>query len=317
MKKFVLLALLLTVCSIYFLESNYRKQFNETSLPSIPSTKPNKKPENPVKLDVDNSIVNNKNSETILLTEQNSMTFRGPVTPESVANFQRAIITRSHSLKKDDIIYIVMDTPGGSVMDGAQMIDTVNALPQKIKSITIFAASMGFQFVQNFDERLITSSGVLMSHRASGGFRGEFGGDGKGELITQLNFIVKILKRFDDIAAGRMLIPTKEYQEMIRDEYWSFGQTAVDEGAADKVVKVICDKKLMEGTETLEISNMFFKSRASFSRCPLISSPISISNSFLTNDANKYQYFIDTLFTNKRKFVKEFIITDKYLDYLQ
>jgi ATP-dependent Clp protease, protease subunit len=318
MKNFIILALLLTAFSIYglqhqqkfFVEQPYEKKEHYSPAPTT-------KPLDVVNLDINILPVKKNKLDHVHLTDHNSLTFRGPVTSDSVASFSRKIMLKSASMKANDTIYVVMDTPGGSVIDGMQLIDTVTALPQDIKTITLFSASMGYQMVQNFNERLITEFGVLMSHRASGGFRGEFGGDGKGELISQLNFIIKILKKFDDIAAHRMQVDVKEYQELIRDEYWTLGQDAVNEGAADRVVKVTCDKTLLNAIDVVEMNTLFFKAKLNFSKCPLITSPINTNLSFTTKETKKYQYFIDTMFNDKRQFVKEFIINDNYKNYLQ
>lgn len=254
--------------------------------------------------------------EVITLTLKNTIVFRGPVTSASVAAFQKAVLEKSNQLSKKDTIYMVIDSPGGSVIDGNYLIDTVKALPQKVKSISIFSASMAFQMVQNFDERLITPSGTLMSHRASGGFEGEFGGDGKGELITRLNWILKILKAADENAAYRMKISLNDYQNLIRDEYWATGKDAVDDKSADRMVLLRCDEALLKKVDVVTVQSFFGKASLEFSGCPIITYPIQVNmqfDEFLPNNKKEeFERFINKLILDKRTFVKEFIVNNKF-----
>lgn len=251
--------------------------------------------------------------EVLTLSERNSIVFRGPVTSASVAAFQKAILEKSNQLPKDAVIYMVIDSPGGSVIDGNYLIDTVKSLPQKVKTITIFSASMAFQMVQNFEERLIIPSGTLMSHRASGGFKGEFGGDGKGELITRLNWILKILKAADENAAFRMKLSLNDCQNLIRDEYWATGKDAVSEKAADRLVLVKCDESLLNKQETVIIKSFFATATLTFSGCPVITYPLDVKMQFGNNATNKEEFetFINKLILDKRNFVKDYITTNK------
>src|SRR5690349_7507606 len=93
----------------------------------------------------------------VVLTDKNSVTLRGEVSDESV----NALIKTLRSLDTDKEvgkpIYLTVYSPGGSIQSGIELNDAVKGLRRPVKTITIFAASMGFQIVQNLDERLITN----------------------------------------------------------------------------------------------------------------------------------------------------------------
>lgn len=212
------------------------------------------------------------NADVLVLKDRNTVIFRGVVTPQKVAEIQIQLMVRAEGLAKDEVIYLVLDTPGGDIESGNQLIDTVRALPQKVKTVTVFAASMGFQFVQNMDERLILPSGVLMSHRARMGIQGEV----PGELLTRLNFFMNIIHALDVQAANRMGMSTEKYKELIRDEYWVNGQRAVKDRAADRLVVARCDKSL-SGTTKEFLGEIFgFKVFGQMSRCPLITGILGV-----------------------------------------
>jgi ATP-dependent protease ClpP protease subunit len=115
-------------------------------------------------------------AKVINLTEANSINFNNQFSGDFVAKKQIEAANKCYDNEGSDI-YVVLYTPGGSVQAGQLFFDTLNALPCNFHTITIFAASMGYQTVQNLKNRYILPSGILMSHRASlSGVRGEIGG---------------------------------------------------------------------------------------------------------------------------------------------
>ena len=192
-------------------------------------------------------------------------------------------------------IYVVLYTPGGSISAGQLLFDTLNALPCNFHTLTIFAASMGYQTVQNLGKRYVLPSGILMSHRASvSGLSGEIGGE--------LDQILKLLKDnvtdLNKIAAKRVGMSLQKYEEAISDELWLTANQAVEQNHADEVVTAICDKSLL-GTYTETVNTMFFgKFELEFSNCPLVVAPISVNGS---NRANSY---VTDFYTNTKKYVK-------------
>jgi ATP-dependent Clp protease protease subunit len=244
-------------------------------------------------------------AETIELTEKNSVLFRGVVDEESVAKVQVELIEKSKAGKD---LYLVLDTPGGSVIDGNMLIETIRGLPVKVSTVTIFAASMGFHIAQSLETRYITSNGTLMSHRAFMGMKGEV----PGEFLTRLNYYIRTLTRMDFTAAKRMGISLKQYQELIRDEYWVEGAEAVVDKAADKVVAVRCGAGL-DGTTKLEIPTFFGVITLTMSKCPLVTGPLSLDFSRIADEnlpaVNDY---IQTLFRNRMFFVEKYIKTNAY-----
>jgi len=211
--------------------------------------------------------------KTIELNKNNSINFNNAFTDEFVAKKQLEAMDVCFRNVGGDI-YITLYTPGGSISAGQLFFDTLNALPCNFHTITVFAASMGYQTVQNLGKRYILPSGVLMSHRASvSGLSGEIGGE--------LNSIIKNLEdnvtELEEVSAKRIGITLEEYREEIRDELWLTAKTAIKKNHADKVVLVTCDRTL-KGTYN-EIYRTFFGNfRVKFSKCPIIVAPISIES---------------------------------------
>jgi ATP-dependent Clp protease protease subunit len=174
---------------------------------------------------------------------------------------------------KTRAIYLVLDTPGGSVTSGLAFIDVIKSLNVKVHTITIFAASMGYQIAQELGTRYITPSGTLMSHRGSvGGISGQV----PGELNSRLAHIQAILDGMSERAAKRVRMSKKDYDAAIVNELWVFGQQAVSTHHADIVANVTCSEKLVQGTYTEEVSTLFGPVTLVFSKCPLVSYPVRI-----------------------------------------
>lgn len=210
-------------------------------------------------------------AEKIVLTEQNCIVFNQAVSTEYVSKKTMEILKKALSAKE---LYLVLDTPGGSVTAGLNFIDMIKSLNIKVHTITIFAASMGYQMVQELGNRYITPSGTLMSHRGSvGGISGQV----PGELNTRVNHIQDVLDGMSKRASSRVGMSKKDYDAAIINELWVFGQQAVDQKHADSVVDVTCSPELVEGSYSESISTIFGEVHLTFSKCPLVSFPLSFS----------------------------------------
>lgn len=245
--------------------------------------------------------------QVLVLTKENTLSFEEVVTPESVAKFQDQLQTMSNKLDKNAEITVVLYTPGGDVVAGMQLIDSVRAVPQKVNTLTVFSASMGFHFVQGMGDRMILPSGTLMSHRAKGGMEGEF----DGSLDVRIKAIYRKTDYLSSIAAYRMGRTLPEYKDLIRDEYWKNGQDAVDDNSADKVVLARCDDSL-SGTYDKIMYTMFGPITLVMSNCPLITSPLDYKI-----EEESLSTFFHMYYERPDDFLHEFIINGKYHEFIK
>lgn len=250
-------------------------------------------------------------TQIIELTDTNSVVMDQVYSNDSVALVMLELARVSALTPRNKPIYLVLNTPGGSVDAGLSLISFAKALPQEIKTLSIFSASMGFQTAQNLGERLVLPSSTVMSHRATFGLKGE----AHGELFQQLAYTMQILDGLDNTAAFRMGITYKQYQTLIADQYWANGPHAVEDKSADRLVLAKCSKDLLNGTKTINVETMFGAFGVVVSKCPLITGILKVTAPAkeLTNEdlatANQY---VHTMFVDKKAFVHDYILTNKF-----
>lgn len=229
--------------------------------------------------------------QTIVLTSKNTIALTDQVSDESAAKVFLEAMELDVNLSKGTPINLVLYTPGGSVQAGLELMQNLNSLGRPINTITIFAASMGFQLVQNLGERQILSSSILMSHNASGGAEGEFGGGKESQLENRILFWKRRVQSMDEQTVKRTKgkQTLESYRNAYDHELWLNGAESIDQGYADRLVNARCDKSL-SGTRHQNIKFMGMNISVGFSKCPLITGPLSVEVNVLTNKGTTMTY---------------------------
>jgi len=207
---------------------------------------------------------------SILLSKNNTITFRSQVDGMSVSKAQQALLNLHKKLPKGAPIFLVLDTPGGDIVSGNQLIDTAHSLNRPVHTITIFAASMGFSFAQRLSTRYILPSGTLMAHRARvSGVEGQI----PGEFITAAATLYNLVLGMERNNANRMGISMDTYTSLVKDEYWVDGEEAVRQGSADSLAYITCDSSL-DGSSKEVIPTFFGPVAIEWSNCPAVTQPL-------------------------------------------
>lgn len=230
-------------------------------------------------------LLNTAFAKEILLTENNTVSLSGPVTSSSIGEVMYDLSTVSQKGNPEEPIFLVLNTPGGSVMAGLQLIEYMNTLRRPVTVVANFAASMGFHILQHSEKRLVTPFATIMSHRASGGFEGDI----PHQISNRLKHVIDLINKMDDhvISRTKGKYNRKSYMDLIRDEYYSVGSNAVDDGFADEVVTLKCDDALNQYVSKT-ITMFIFRVPVKMSKCPLASLPVADTK----EDTEKlYEYF--------------------------
>lgn len=219
----------------------------------------------------------------IVLTKDNQVTLNNEFNGETVSKLIAEAKSLDARLPSGDALYLVLNSPGGEIDAGLELIENLKNLNRPVHTISIFSASMGFQTVQGLGQRLVTANGTLMSHKARGGFSGEF----PGQLDSRYSYYLKRITRMDQLAADRSggKLTLASYRDLIENEYWCDGQDCVNQGLADKVVTASCDKSL-EGTHKELLAEFYFMGMA-------IQIVAEQDNCPVNTNALKYEVLID------------------------
>jgi ATP-dependent protease ClpP protease subunit len=105
-------------------------------------------------------------TKEIALTKDNFVVMDKEFTAESSAEIAIKLRAADRKLPAGQPLYLILNTPGGSIFAGLELIENINSMSRRVDTITIFAASMGFQTVQQLKGiRYIVGNGTLMSHK--------------------------------------------------------------------------------------------------------------------------------------------------------
>lgn len=224
--------------------------------------------------------------DTITLSSDNTIVLNEEVSGESVGKaIAEAKKLNSGLTAKlmNKPVYLVLNTPGGSIQAGLELIEAFQGMDRPTHTITQFAASMGFQIAQNMGTRYITQSGVLMSHHAKGGFEGEFGGE-SSQVESRLALWTERVNELDRQTVSRTggKQTLQSYQRAYTPELWRTGGQSVADGYADTVVKVKCDSSLEGTTKHTALLMGVIPVTYELDKCPLNTSPLNIQVGIMT-----------------------------------
>jgi len=241
----------------------------------------------------------------ITLKDSNFVSIRGPITSGSITTVLTTLIDKVSSLEDDDI-YIYINSPGGSVDAGMQLVTYIESLKEQnivVNCIAENAMSMGFLIFQYCDNRYITKYATLMQHQMSlGNIKGKI-----KEINSYIEYINLMEDKINLDQATRIGLSIDEFNTKINNDWWLYSTNIIENKVADKVVSIKCNFRNYQ--ETITIQSIFGEISVIYSRCPTISAPIKII--FPDIDKND-ENLITASFTNNINIIK----SPKYFDRL-
>jgi ATP-dependent Clp protease protease subunit len=220
----------------------------------------------------------------VILTDDNVISLRSAFSAESVSQVIEEATKLNSRLPSGHPIYLFLRTPGGSIQAGLELFEFLKGLNRPVHTVTLFAASMGFQTVQQLGKRYILKYGVLMSHPASGQINGQFS-NGRDQMDSRYGLWLRRIAILDQDTVKRTngKQTLESYRNSYASELWLNGEEAVNQGYADEVVTVKCDSSLEGKTETITESALFLSIDIKMPKCPLLLKPVDTKANIATN----------------------------------
>jgi ATP-dependent Clp protease protease subunit len=133
-------------------------------------------------------------------------------------------------------ILIRINSPGGSVLDGFALFDTILRLRRKGHHITThglgMVASMAAVLIQAGDERVLDANSWFMIHEVSI----QLGGNKTSAIEDEVRFLKKLEDRLLDILVDRSRLSKRQIQNRWKKtDDWMSAEEALDLGFVDRV----------------------------------------------------------------------------------
>jgi len=183
--------------------------------------------------------VNESGIPTLNLSRGNFVVLYGPIyeNGNEVAEAIKRATTHRGPLAGNDPLYLLIDSPGGSVITGGAIISAMEASPIPVHTICLqLCASMGAMIHQYGVKRYSVNRSLLMFHDAAGGFQGPF-----QQVMSRMNTINRYVNKMFANVAKRSGQSYKDFMLKIGPEIWVDGEDAVSQHYSDSLVNVVFD----------------------------------------------------------------------------
>lgn len=155
------------------------------------------------------------------------------VDPHSCSLIRASLLYLANEDSESDI-HLYIDSPGGHVMSGMAVIDTMRIINPKVNVYcTGMAASMGSVILAGATgKRYVLPHSQVMLHQVSSGYQGQLT---EGIISVEHSFKLNMeIKRFFARCTGRS---RKELDAVFERDTWFSAQEAIDFGLADEELK--------------------------------------------------------------------------------
>ena len=139
----------------------------------------------------------------------------------------------------DDDIYLYINSPGGSVLDGMAIYDTMQLIKPDVATICIGkAASMGAVLLSGGakGKRYCTANSTVLIHQVMGGIQGS-----ASDIEITAQEILRLRQRLNTILSANCDQPFDKISRDSDRDYWMDAETAVEYGIVDHVLNELPD----------------------------------------------------------------------------
>lgn len=172
-----------------------------------------------------------KKVKNLVVPTSRVVVLAGAIGPEAFGIAQKI---NQLSQESEDPIYLIISSPGGSVLDGVQVISAMQASKAPVYTIDVqIAASMAAITFEFGKKRYMVDRSLLMFHEASGGFQGPF-----NQMKSRFEIFNRLVQKLDIEVATRVGQTPEEFASKLGNEIWLDSEDAVNTKYADGLVNL-------------------------------------------------------------------------------
>lgn len=186
---------------------------------------------------------------TLDLSSANIITLYGEIGPEST----QGVLTQLANFNKDNDkpIYLLLNSPGGSVLDGAHIMTAIQNSKNPVYAVNMdMCASMCFMILEHASVRMALDRTILMAHPASLTlmYQGEI-----DKVVSRMTFLKRFVDKMDHYIAKRSGSTYEQFKLKSSKELWLDSEDALKSNLLDQIVEVRLPKtsSLSFGTNSL------------------------------------------------------------------
>lgn len=154
-----------------------------------------------------------------------------------------------NEFNNDDPIYLVIDSPGGGVLDGARLISAMEVSRRPVYTVFYgICASMGAMIHGYGKKRMSFDRSILMYHNAAGGAAGEL-----TKMLSQLQMVERFTGRMEEYITKRAGMDIKDYHILADRELWIDAEDALHLKLTDNLVYLNGLEDILEASPSIEL----------------------------------------------------------------
>lgn len=169
------------------------------------------------------------------IPENEVVYIKGPIMGNAASIVEELKSKAKHANK----LWLLIDSPGGSVVDGAAIVSAMEASTVKVNTVCLqLCASMAFIIHQYGTKRYAVDRSILMAHPASGGVQGTI-----GQMHARLDVITRYVDKLDLLISKRVNLPFGDFRSLIVSEFWVDAEDALKAHYVDGLVDIRTDAR--------------------------------------------------------------------------
>jgi ATP-dependent Clp protease protease subunit len=139
--------------------------------------------------------------------------------------------------KSNDRILLLINSPGGSVIDGAELISQMESSKAPVDTVCMkLCASMAAMTHSYGAKRYSLDRAILMYHPASGSASGQV-----PNMLSLLKTITRYVDKMNANVVNRSKISKTEFESLVAYELWIDSEDALSKGFIDGIVNINVD----------------------------------------------------------------------------